>query len=137
MARPPKAFADPSVVPWARSRCLLLTTYRRDGTPVASPVWFVTDDHEIRLWTGADTGKARRLRRDPHCTIAPCTFSGRATGEALPGEARALPAADGARVQALLRAKYPVQKRALDLYGRLHTGGQPGSSTYLAVSVSS
>jgi hypothetical protein len=45
---------------------------------------------------------------------------------------------DGAQVQALLRAKYPVQKRALDGYTRLRRRGRPVSrpaSVHLGISV--
>jgi PPOX class probable F420-dependent enzyme len=140
VAHSQKDFADRSVVTWAARRCMLLITYRRDGRPVASPVWFVTDHTEIRLWTDSGAGKVKRLRRNPHCTIAPCTFSGRVTGEALGGEARILPDSEGRQVQALLRAKYPIQKRALNAYNWLRRGGaqpaSPGPSTYLAISIS-
>lgn len=139
MARQPKGFADGSVVPWARSRCMLLTTFRRDGTPVASPVWFVTDHAEVCLWTETASGKLKRLRRNSRCTIAPCTVSGRVTGTTLTGRARILPATDGPLIQSLLRAKYPIQKRLLDAYARLRRRGRPASpaaSTYIAISVS-
>ncbi len=117
---------------------MLLTTYRRDGTAAASPVWFVTDHFEVRLWTDNGSGKIKRLRRNPHCTIAPCTFTGRVTGEALSDEARILPTADGPRIQAMLRAKYPIQKRALNIYTRLRQRRQPTPSDpdiYLAISI--
>lgn len=116
---------------------MLLTTYRVDGTPVASPVWFVTYHGEVRLWTDTGTGKVKRLRRDAHCTIAPCTFSGRVMGEPFSAEARILAPDDGPRIQGMLWAKYPLQKRALEVYTRLRRRGHaatPGASTYLAVS---
>ena len=133
-----KPFADRALVPWATRRCLLLTTYRVDGTAVATPVWFVTDGPEIKLWTGARSAKVSRLRRDPRCTVAPCTYSGRPTDEPIHGRARLLTEADGPRVQALLRAKYPIQKRALDTYARLRRRGRPeaaGLSAHLAITV--
>jgi uncharacterized protein len=130
--------ADRAVVRWAARRCMLLTTYRRDGTPVASPVWFVTDHGEVRLWTDSAAGKVKRLRNNPRCTIAPCTFTGRVTGEARTGAARILPSSEEARVQTLLRAKYPIQKRALDAYSRLRRRGRPVApdpSKYVAIAV--
>ena len=125
VTRTPSDHADPAVVPWAARRCMLLTTYRRDGTPVASPVWFVTDHGEIRMWTAGGAGKVKRLRHSSRCTIAPCTFRGRVTGAARTGAARILADSEGARVQTRLRAKYPIQKRALDAYARLRRHGDP------------
>jgi uncharacterized protein len=136
--RTPQDPADRAVVAWAARRCMLLTTYRRDGTAVASPVWFVTAHGEIRLWTDSGTGKVKRLRRDPRCLVAPCTVSGRVTGPARTGTARILPVPEGPEVQALLRAKYPVQKRALDAYTLLRRRRHPtvpDPSTYVAITV--
>ncbi|MEO8889732.1 MAG: PPOX class F420-dependent oxidoreductase [Jatrophihabitantaceae bacterium] len=138
MTRRQQDHADRTVVAWAARRCLLLTTYRRDGTAVASPVWFVTAHGEIRLWTDSGAGKVKRLRRDTRCLIAPCTFSGRVTGPARAGTARILPVPEGPQVQALLRAKYPIQKRALDAYTQLRRRGHPTApdpGTYVAITV--
>jgi PPOX class probable F420-dependent enzyme len=117
---------------------MLLTSYRRNGTPVSSPVWFVTDQGEVRLWTATLSGKVKRLRHDSRCDIAPCTVLGRVTGSPLAGRARILPATDGASIQSRLRAKYFVQKRLLDGYARLRRRGRPpapDASTYVAISI--
>jgi PPOX class probable F420-dependent enzyme len=138
MAGRSKDFADRGVVPWARRRCLLLTTYRRDGTPVASPVWFVTSQGEVRLWTATSSGKVKRVRHDSRCTIAPCTVFGRVTGGPLAGHARILPTTEAASIQSLLRAKYSVQKRLLDGYAWFRRRGRPASpeaSTHIAISL--
>ena len=138
MAKYRDGSTDVAVVPWAGSRCMALTTFRRDGSAVTTPVWFVTWAGELWLWTDAGSGKVKRLRRDPRCTVAPCTPRGRITGVTLAGQARFLSQDDGAHVQVLLRAKYPVQKRALDIYTRLRRRGRPAppeASVYLGISV--
>jgi PPOX class probable F420-dependent enzyme len=43
----------------------ILTTLRRDGTPVTLPTWFVTIDHQIYFRTPAQTKKVARIRRCP------------------------------------------------------------------------
>ena len=50
---------------------LSLTTYRRDGSPVATPVWFVEDEGRLFAITAADSYKAKRLRRSPAAMVAP------------------------------------------------------------------
>ena len=115
---------------------MALTTFRTDGRAVTTPVWFVVDGAELLLWTGAGTGKLRRLRRTPCCTVAPCTTAGRITGPALEGVARELAGSEGRRVQRLLRRKYPVQKRALDAWGWVRRRGRlapAAGSAYVAV----
>lgn len=82
-------------------RQVLLTTYRRDGTPVATPVWFVIHGGRVFFSTQATSGKVKRLRRDPRVLVAPCTLFGRALGPALPAQARLL---EGQEAEAARRA---------------------------------
>jgi uncharacterized protein len=55
-----------------RERYISITTFRRDGTPVATPVWVVAEGGRLYVWTGAQTGKAKRIRHHPAVTVAPC-----------------------------------------------------------------
>jgi PPOX class probable F420-dependent enzyme len=97
-----------SFAPLARQRTVLLTTFRRDGTPVGTPVSIVVEgDHAfVRTWDTA--GKAKRIRSDPEVTIAPCTAGGRATGPPVPAHARILAGEESARAGRLLADKYPL-----------------------------
>src|SRR5215213_11763143 len=76
--------------PFVRQRTVLLTTLRRDGTPVETPVSIAVDGDRafIRSWDTA--GKVKRIRNNPAVTIAPCTALGRPTGAAIPARARIL-----------------------------------------------
>ncbi len=57
---------------------MLVTTFRRSGEPVSAPVWVVpVSDGRVGRWTGYETGKARRLRRDPRVRVQACTARGR------------------------------------------------------------
>jgi uncharacterized protein len=97
----------------AGEKYLSLTTYRRNGEPVATPVWFVVDEGRVLVWTSAESWKAKRLRRDPRVRVAPCNVRGRVRGAAWDGRARFLPAREGPRVQQLLVRKYPIARRLL------------------------
>ncbi len=87
-------------------RYLSLTSFRRDGTPVATPVWFVREDGRLLVETGARSWKVRRIRRNGDVTVAVCTASGRLRGAPLPAHAELLPPDELARVHALLGRKY-------------------------------
>jgi hypothetical protein len=57
---------------------ILLTTFRRDGTPVATPVWVVKlDGEELGFWTSSGSGKAKRLAHTARVTVQPCDVRGR------------------------------------------------------------
>jgi PPOX class probable F420-dependent enzyme len=47
----------------------ILTTLRRDGMPIALPVWFVVDDRTIAMMTPARTKKLARIRHDPRASF--------------------------------------------------------------------
>ena len=92
-----------------------LITFRRDGTPVATPVWFASEDGRLLIWTSATSAKVKRLRRDPHVLVAACDFHGTTHGETYEARASLLEADEGVRVQRLLNQKYGLTKRMLDL----------------------
>jgi len=98
-----------------RQRYLSLTTFRRNGAPVATPIWFALDGDRLVAFTGAQTGKVKRIVANGRVTVAPCTLRGRVTGPTWSGTARILPQEDGEQVMALIRSKYRVTKMLLDL----------------------
>jgi hypothetical protein len=74
----------------ARAKNLLLTTFRRDGTPVSTPVWFVIDDRRLVATTLDGSGKAKRIRNDDRVTVAACTVRGKPSGPTFAARARLL-----------------------------------------------
>jgi PPOX class probable F420-dependent enzyme len=57
---------------------MLLTTFRRDGTPVSTPVWVVKlDEATVGFWTSSGSGKAKRLAHTTRVTVQPCDARGR------------------------------------------------------------
>ncbi|WP_405775389.1 PPOX class F420-dependent oxidoreductase [Streptomyces sp. NBC_00859] len=114
-----------------RSKYVSLTTFRKDGTPVATPVWAAEDGGELFVWTRSDSWKVKRLRRDSRVLVTVCDVRGRVPegASAMEGVARLLDDADIRRVRRLLRAKYTWQFWLLDTGGaairfgkRPHTG---------------
>jgi uncharacterized protein len=100
----------------AAQRYISLTTFKRDGTEVSTPVWVVSDDGKrLLVWTGAKTWKVRRLRRDRRVLVAASNFRGKERGRRIEAHARLVP---DPGIDRLLRRKYGWQKRALDLLSR-------------------
>ncbi len=56
---------------------LSVTSFYRDGTPVATPVWFVQQGERLLVETDADTYKVRRIRANPSVLVASCSATGR------------------------------------------------------------
>jgi len=96
---------------------LSVTSFKRDGTGVATPMWFVADDGHLLVETDADSYKVKRIRRDPHVRIALCDARGRLRGEPLDAEAEILPESERGRVERLLGRKYRIDRfTVLPLY---------------------
>jgi uncharacterized protein len=68
----------------------LVVTYRRDGTPVPTPVWAAEDGGLLYVRSERACGKAKRLRNDSRVLIAPCTVRGKPLGPPLEARARML-----------------------------------------------
>lgn len=90
---------------------IAVTTFRRDGTPVPTPVWVAPDGEALMIWTVADSGKVKRIRRDGKVTVAPCTVRGVPTGDAVPGHATILDSAGGRTARELIKRKYGLRGR--------------------------
>ena len=92
-----------------RGKYLRVTSYRRDGTPVATPVWFVQDGAQLLAETGASSYKVRRIRANPAISVVACSASGRPQyGHAVTGEIFRL-LVDGVP---LAPTKFPIQALA-------------------------
>ncbi len=67
-----------------------LTTFRKNGEPVVTPVWFAQQDGTIYFYTFPGAGKLKRIRHTARVTVAPCTLNGKVTGPSVEGKARIL-----------------------------------------------
>ncbi|MEU7033095.1 PPOX class F420-dependent oxidoreductase [Streptomyces sp. NPDC046237] len=114
-----------------RGRYVSLTTFRRNGTGVATPVWYAVEGDELYAWTRTDSWKVKRLRNDPRTVVAVCDMRGNVEEGAvrLEGQGRLLEGEELRRVRKLLSRKYTWQFWLVDwpatiarLGKRPHTG---------------
>ena len=108
------------------AKYVLLTTFRRDGTAVPTPVWVARDGAELVVFTAPNAGKVKRIRRDGAVRVGPCTMRGRPTGLDVPGRARVLDAAGVERTLGLIARKYGVLGRLTVWNSRLRRRGSGG-----------
>lgn len=95
-----------------------LTTYRRDGTAVTTPVWAAAEGTSLYLFSNATAGKVKRLRNSTRAAVAPCTATGAITGTQLPAEAFNLANDQMPKVWKLLMKKYGIAARLFVVYDR-------------------
>jgi PPOX class probable F420-dependent enzyme len=92
------------------ARYVLITTFRRDGTPVPTPVVGAVADGVFYTTTGGDSGKVKRIRRDHRVTIGACTRRGEPTGPTYAATARLLDGDEGQRAFRLKESRNPLAK---------------------------
>ena len=85
---------------------LSITSYRRDGSGVSTPVWFATEGDRLLVMTDSRSGKVKRIRRNPYVTIAPCSAKGKPKAKGMPAHAKILPASEVERSKRLIERKY-------------------------------
>jgi uncharacterized protein len=83
-----------------------LTTVRKNGVKVATPVWFGEDGDKLYVMTIGAMGKVKRIRNNPRVEVAPCTIRGKITGEALPALGRVLPPEEHKHARQTINRKY-------------------------------
>ena len=84
-----------------------LTTYRKSGVGVSTPVWFAERDGRLYVVTEKISGKSKRIRNNPKVTVAPCTIRGKVTGPEFAAKARVLPdGEESAAARKSIRRKY-------------------------------
>ena len=105
---------------------LLITSYRRNGTPVATPVWVVRDGDTLGVWTAADSWKVKRIRARGDVLVGPCDMRGNPTGDQIPAAAEIADAATTVRYRKLLARKYGILGR-LSLFGSKLRRGLDGT----------
>src|SRR3954462_4152997 len=81
---------------------LNLTTFRKNGIPVVTTVWFAQANDAVYLWTAKTSGKVKRIRNNPTVQIAPSTHLGRPCGPSIEATARLLPLGEQHAAQQLM-----------------------------------
>ena len=97
------------------ARQCLLVTFRRSGEPVPTPVNFgLSDDGGLYFRSEPHVGKMKRVRRDPHVRVCPCSVRGKPTGPLVEGRARILPESENERAYAIVASNWRPDVKLLE-----------------------
>jgi PPOX class probable F420-dependent enzyme len=83
-----------------------LTTFRKNGTGVATPVWFGEEEGKLYVMTRSVMGKYKRIRNNPRVRVAPCTIRGVVTGPEFDAMAQILPPEEHRHPRQAINRKY-------------------------------
>lgn len=122
-------------------RYISLSTFRRSGAAVATPVWFAQVGATLYAYSDATAGKVKRIRNNPRVRFAACTVRGAITGPFFEGEARIVTdPGEISTAEAAIIKKYGLTRRLYRLAGRIlrllrRRRPQPDTA-YLAITAS-
>lgn len=105
--------AAEALEPFVRQRAALLTTYRRDGTPVGTPVNIAVEEGRAFFRTYDRAGKAKRLRNNSDVEIAPSTMRGKPTGPSVRAHARLLSGDEASHAAKAISRKHRILQGVL------------------------
>ena len=95
------------------TKTIVLTTFKRDGTPVATPVSIAFDGDRAFFRTYNKAGKTKRLRNNPNVELAPSSFGGKPDGPAIKAQARLLSGDDAKRAAKALAGRHRLLQAVL------------------------
>ncbi len=113
-----------------------LTTYKKDGTPKALPVWIADfQDGTIGFTTASSSYKVKRLTNDSRVVLQPSDAKGNLKdgSEAVTGTATVITGPEFAKYESIIKAKYGMQYRGIKLVGKVMNLIGKGSGTDTAV----
>ena len=102
--------------PFLDQKYINLETYKKDGTPIRTPVWFVIDKNLIYVITRESTGKVKRLRNNQNVRIVPCSFKGEPKNEWVKGAAEKITGDEADKVIKLRKKKYGMFVRLIGVF---------------------
>jgi PPOX class probable F420-dependent enzyme len=103
------------------SVCMNVRSFRRDGTPVDTPLWVIADGERFASYTDDRSFKAKRIRRNPRVEVAACDVFGRCSTPWYPARCSVVEdPAERERLFARIREKYGIHWK-LSLWGSLLT----------------
>ena len=106
----------------ANSICMNVRSFRKDGTPVDTPMWTVQVDGTVGCYTDGRTFKLKRFKRNPNVWIAASDVWGRCSSPFYPAVCRiATDPERRERTFAALREKYGIHWK-MSLWGSLLVG---------------
>ena len=98
--------ANPILPAIPGEKYIALTTFRKNGVPVTTPVWFGEEGDKLYIMTRSISGKYKRIRNNPQVRVAPCTIRGVVTGPQFAATARILPPEEHAQARKAINRKY-------------------------------
>ena len=102
-----------------------ITTFRKSGEGVSTPLWVTRDGEALYVITGAESGKVKRMRNNPKIEVAPCDVRGKTTGPSVDATGALLDAAGTVQVEKRVSKKFGLMYQAMKIVEKVrHRHGE-------------
>ncbi len=99
---------------WTKKEYLSLSTRKKDGSRVDTPVWFALENDAFYCFSAGDAGKIKRLRNFPDVRICPCTVAGKLIGDWEDAEGEILTKDEQHLAHSALKRRYGWKMKLMD-----------------------
>jgi len=106
----------------ADEKYVLLTTFRKNGKAVSTPVWIIPlEDGTMGFYTSSGSGKAKRLAHTSRVTVQPCNSRGKVTDgtESTDATATTVTGSDLDEIRTKINDKYGFATKITKLLGTI------------------
>ncbi|MGB2969783.1 MAG: PPOX class F420-dependent oxidoreductase, partial [Candidatus Nanopelagicales bacterium] len=107
----------------SESKYISISTTRKNGEKIATPVWVTREGNALYVITGADSGKVKRIRNNPHVEVAPCDARGRLKGDVVAGTVEILDADGTEEVRSRVSKRFGLMYKVLTLMEKVRGSG--------------
>lgn len=107
----------------SESKYISISTTRKNGEKIATPVWVTREGNALYVITGAESGKVKRIRNNPHVEVAPCDARGRLKGDVVAGTVGILDADGTEEVRARVSKRFGLMYKVLTLMEKVRGSG--------------
>lgn len=107
----------------SESKYISISTTRKNGEKIATPVWVTREGNALYVITGAESGKVKRIRNNPHVEVAPCDARGRLKGDVVAGTVEILDADGTEEVRSRVSKRFGLMYKVLTLMEKVRGSG--------------
>lgn len=100
-----------------RSWTVLLTTYKRDGSPVGTPVNLAVEGDHAYFRSYDKAWKTKRIRNNSAVELAPCSVRGKLRGQSLHARACLLSGDEDLHAREVIARRHPLFQRFVIPFG--------------------
>jgi uncharacterized protein len=101
---------------FSKAKCINFETFRKNGEPVKSPVWFVVSSGTLFVSTELNSGKVKRIRRNSKARVVSSTMGGEPKGEWIDAKVRFADLEESKKALSMMNRKYNILKWVHDTY---------------------